>query len=190
MPNWSDLSFEGKHVDEKILHFSGPSPIRTRYEVFRILFPSILVTILVVALGVYQVISIGATIGLVLVLMIFMAFSTWYKLHRVKRNYVIITSKRVIFAGLDGLFKDYVKKITFDNIRNVNYFTDSFLGKLYGFGTLEIQSSHNGQSDIHVYHIPYGKLITHYIDKIISLDPEKRKDFPEFDPEYFKNWKK
>lgn len=190
MPNWSHMSFEGKHIDEKILHFSGPSPIRTGYEVFRILFPSIIVTIIIIFLGLYRMMSSWMTVVLVVGIFMFMAFSTWYKLHRVKRNYVIITSKRVIFSGLDWWFKDYVKKITFDNIRNVNYFTDSFLGKLYGFGTLEIQSSHNGQSDIHVYHIPNGKLITHYIDKIISLEPEKRKDFAEFDPAYFKNWKK
>ncbi len=190
MPHWSHLSFEWKHVDEKILHFSGPSPIRTRYEVFRILFPSVIVTIIIIFLGVYSILSSATTTFLVIGILLFMAFSTWYKLHRVKRNYIIITSKRVIFSGLDGFFKDYVKKITFDNIRNVNYFTDSFLGKIYGFGTLEIQSSHNGQSDIHVYHIPHGKLITHYIDKIISLPQEERKDFPAFDPAYFKNWNK
>ncbi len=149
-----------------------------------------IVTIIIIFLGVYSILSSATTTFLVIGILLFMAFSTWYKLHRVKRNYIIITSKRVIFSGLDGFFKDYVKKITFDNIRNVNYFTDSFLGKIYGFGTLEIQSSHNGQSDIHVYHIPHGKLITHYIDKIISLPQEERKDFPAFDPAYFKNWNK
>ena len=51
------MSFEGKHIDEKILHFSGPSPIRTGYEVCRILFPSIIVTIIIIFLGLYQTIS-------------------------------------------------------------------------------------------------------------------------------------
>jgi hypothetical protein len=41
-----------------------------------------------------------------------------------------------------------------------------------------------------VYHIENGKMLTHYIDKVLHLDPEDRKKFSEFDPEYFKNWKK
>ncbi len=90
---------------------------------------------------------------------------------------------------MEWLFKDYVKKISYDNIRNVNYFTWSILGKIFNYGTLEIQSSHWWIGDITVYHIEHGKMLTHYIDKIIHIQAEERSSFPEFDPNYFKDWK-
>jgi hypothetical protein len=33
-------------------------------------------------------------------------------------------------------------------------------------------------------------MLTHYIDKLLHMPQEERKNFAEFDPEYFKNWQK
>lgn len=186
MPLYSHISFEGKHIDEKVLHIARPARIQTVYEMIRVGLPALVTIILLIILFSYQIIALSTLWIVTGGILLFLIITLSYKLYRVRRNYLYITSKRVLFHGIEGLFRDYVKKITLDNIRNVNYFTEHVVGKIAGYGTLEIQSSHDGMSNIIVYHIPHGKLLTHYIDKIISLSPDDRAQFPEFDPDYFR----
>jgi len=82
-----------------------------------------------------------------------------------------------------------MKKVTYDNIVNVNYFTESLFWKIFHYWTLHIQTAHSGLWDINVYHVENWKMLTHYIDKLISLSNEDRNDFKEFDESYFKDFK-
>ncbi|MDP5039065.1 MAG: hypothetical protein NWP80_01305 [Candidatus Gracilibacteria bacterium] len=181
-----NITFEGKHIDEKILHFTKPSKIQTIYENIRILIPVLLIQTLSIFLYNYGILNIIYFIIFWIILDFATFLTIYYKIYRVNKNFLIITSKRILFHGMEGLFKDYVKKISYDNVRNVNYFTTSILGKIYNYGTLEIQSSHGGLGDITVYNINNGKMLTHYIDKIMHLTPDERTNFGEFDPNYFK----
>ena len=188
--NLSELSFEGKHADEIVLHYCKTSNKQTYYEIFTILLPMTILGMIFTIMWVNQILP------MFLIMLFFIVFTVWswlsigYKLHRASNNYLYITSKRVLFHGMEWLFKDYVKKISYENIRNVNYFTNSILWKIFNYGTLEIQSSHGWEGDIKVYHIENGKMLTHYIDRLLHMPSDERKSFSEFDPEYFKNWQK
>jgi len=188
--NLSELNFEWKHADEIILHYAQPSNKQTYYEIFKILLPMTILWVIFTVLMVNKIIPVFIAIILYVIFTVWSGLTIGYKLHRASNNYLYITSKRVLFHGMEWLFKDYVKKISYENIRNVNYFTGSILGKIFNYWTLEIQSSHGWDGDIKVYHIEHGKMLTHFIDKIIHLPQEDRKKFNEFDPEYFKNWNK
>lgn len=187
---WKWYSFEWKHVDEVVLHYCKPSKKQTVLELIKIILPIVIIEIIFTSLAVQKVIPLFVLVIIFVLLTTWMWLTIWYKLYRASNNYLFITSKRILFHGMEWLFKDYVKKISYENIRNVNYFTDSFFWKIFNYGSLEIQSSHWGEWDIRVYHIENGKMLTHYIDKVLHLDPDDRKKFSEFDPEYFKNWKK
>lgn len=186
---WENHNFEWKHIDEVVLHFCKPSKKQTIIEIIKIIFPIIVIEIIFTTLTVSWYIPLFILIIIFVLLTTSLGLTIWYKLYRSGNNYLYITSKRILFHGMEWLFKDYVKKISYENIRNVNYFTDSFFWKIFRYGSLEIQSSHGWEWDIRVYHIENGKMLTHYIDKIIHLPTDERKDFSEFDPEYFKNWK-
>lgn len=186
---WTQHEFEWKHADEVVLHFCKPSKKQTIYEIIKVLLPIIIIEIIFTALAVSWYIPLFVLIILFVLLTTSLGLTIGYKLHRAWNNYLYITSKRILFHGMEWLFKDYVKKISYENIRNVNYFTDTLFGKIFKYGSLEIQSSHGWEWDIRVYHIENGKMLTHYIDKVLHLSPEERKDFAEFDPTYFKNWK-
>lgn len=189
MPSWRHLHFEGQHVDEKILHFARPSKKQTIIEILKIILPMLIIISIIVAFAAWWIIWVLWTTLLVFLVVIPASVTIFYKLYRSKRNYLFITSKRVLFHGMEWLFRDYMKKITYENIRNVNYSTDSIWGKIFWYGTLSVQSSHGGEWDITVYHIEYGKMLTHYLDKVMSLPQEERNNFNEFDASYFKNWK-
>lgn len=186
---WENHSFEWKHVDEVILHYCKPSKKQTVLEIIKIILPIIIIEIFFTALAVKEIIPLFVLIIIFVLLTTSLGLTIWYKLYRAGNNYLYITSKRILFHGMEWLFKDYVKKISYENIRNVNYFTDSLFGKIFKYGSLEIQSSHGWEWDIRVYHIENGKMLTHYIDKIIHLSADQRWEFAEFDPQYFNNWK-
>lgn len=186
MGKYDNLTFEGKHIDEKILYFSNPSKIQLKIELFKIILPLILVDLIFVLLYFYNVFSFVWFIILFLIFTWFSLFSIFYKIYRTKNNYLYITSKRILFHWMNWFFKDYVKKISFENVRNINYFTVSFFWKIFWYGNIEIQSSHWWHWDITLYHMENWKMIAHYIDKLISLTPEERKNFAEFDKNYFK----
>lgn len=189
MPSWRHIHFEWQHVDEKILHFARPSAKQTVLEVLNIVLPLCIIITIILLLWLWWYLWILWTFLLCLFVIAPASTTIFYKLYRAKRNFLFITSKRVLFHWVEGLFRDYMKKITYENIRNVNYSTDSLWGKIFWYGTLRVQSSHGGEGDITVYHIEHGKMLTHYIDKIISLSQEDRNNFTEFDYSYFKNWK-
>lgn len=182
----SHIWFEGKHVDEKVLHFDKPSKVQTIYENIRIIIPVLLIQLGSISLLTYELISLNFLIIFWLIIDIATLLTVSYKTYRVRKNFLIITSKRILFHWMEWLFKDYVKKISYDNIRNVNYFTTSLLWKIYNYWTLEIQSSHGWVWDITVYNINHWKMLTHYIDKVMHLEPQERSEFNEFDPDYFK----
>jgi len=190
MPNWSNITFEWKHVDEKVLHFTRPSGKQTFLEILKIVIPVIFIEGVFVFIGIKEFLSPWISVSIVIAIFIFTLVSIWYKLYRSKRNFLYITSKRILFHGIEWLFNDYMKKVTYDNIVNVNFFTTSLFWKIFWYGTLKIQTAHSWTWDISVYHIENGKMLTHYIDKLISLSSDERKEFNEFDVSYFKNWKK
>ncbi len=182
---YKHMSFEGKHADEVILYYCRPSWVQLKYELLKLLLPMLLIDIIFIVLFASDVINIGVLVfGCIIVTLLF-AFSVFFKIYRARNNYLYITSKRVLFHGIEWFFKDYVKKINYENIRNINYFTESFIGKMFNFGALEIQSSHGWAGDIKVYHIHHGKMLTHYIDKLMSLSLTERARFAEFDIDYF-----
>ncbi|MCP4523119.1 MAG: PH domain-containing protein [Candidatus Gracilibacteria bacterium] len=186
---WNNIHFEGKHEDEKILHYCLPSKKQTVYELLKILMPMVFIYVLLTVLMFNDYIPFSVGVVIYVIITLGVGGAVGYKLYRAHNNFLYITSKRILFHGMEGLFKDYVKKISYDNVRNVNYFTGSILGKIFNYGTLEIQSSHGGIGDITVYHIDNGKMLTHYIDKLIHIPVEERGNFPEFDANYFKDWK-
>lgn len=188
--NLSELNFDGKHADEVILHFCKPSNKQTYYEIIKILLPMLILLVIFTTMLVNEILPKVIVMVLFFIFTVGTGLTIWYKLYRASNNYLYITSKRILFHGMEWLFKDYVKKISYENIRNVNYFTDCILWKLFNYGTLEIQSSHWGEWDIKVYHIDNGKMLTHYIDKLLHMPLEERRGFSEFNAEYFKNWQK
>lgn len=186
MWKYSSLTFEWKHIDERILYFANPSNARLKIELIKIIFPFLFIIIIFFAFCYYSKISINIFFIFSLIIFLFFSFTVFYKIYRTKNNYIYITTKRILFHWIDWFFKDYVKKISYENIRNINYFTWSFFWKIFKYWNLEIQSSHWWDWDIKFYHIKNWKMIAHYIDKLISLSPEERKNFKEFDPDYFK----
>lgn len=180
-----NLTFEWKHFDEKILHYTKPSKVQTIYENIRIIIPVMIIQICSIFLLTYEIINLSTLIFLWIILDLSTFITVAYKVYRVNKNFLIITSKRILFHWMEWLFKDYVKKISYDNIRNVNYFTTSILWRFYNYWTLEIQSSHWWTGDITVYNINHWKMLTHYIDKVMHLNQEQRNTFQEFDPDYF-----
>ena len=189
MPNWSHITFEGKHSDEKVLHFAHPAKIQTVSEVSKLVFALIVVEIIIYILWRSEILSNGIVFSIMAGVFVLWVLSTLYKIYRTKNNFLYITSKRIIFHGINGLFWDHVRKITLDNIRNVDFRTESLLGRIFGYGTLIVQTSNDTGWDNQIWHINDAKLLTHYIDKIISLKLEERSNFNEFDSAYFKNWK-
>jgi len=189
MWKYSNLHFEGKHEDEKILYFCKTANIRVKIEILKIIIPFILMVVIICLIYLYKSFSVLVLSLILIVLTIIFLLSLFYKIYRVKNNYLYITSKRILFHWLEWFFKDYVKKINYENIKNINYFTESFIWRIFNYWTLEIQNWYWIDTDIKVYHINYWKMLTHYIDKLISLTKEKRESFGEFDPDYFKNWK-
>lgn len=189
MWKYSNLHFNWKHQDEKILYFCKPSNVRLKLELTKLLLPFLIIIGIFSTLFIYKIINIWFLLIAIFSALGFFLFSFFYKTYRYRNNYLYITSKRVLFHWLEWFFKDYIKKISYENIRNINYFTESFMWRIFKYGTLEIQSSHWWEWDIKVYHINHWKMLTHYIDKLISLSKEERVDFREFDPAYFKNWK-
>lgn len=186
MGKYENFTFEWKHIDEKILYFTNPSKVQLRLEVFKIIIPILIIDTIFIVMFYYKFFSVYIFIWLIFIFTIFSFLSVFYKIYRTKNNYLYITSKRILFHWMNWFFKDYVKKISFENVRNINYFTVSFFWKIFWYGNLEIQSSHWWLGDITLYHIENGKMLAHYIDKLISLTPEERKNFSEFDPNYFK----
>lgn len=185
---FSHLYFEWKHVDEVILHYALWSKIQLFYELFKIFAPTVFIIFILSIIVSYGFMSAWFFIISLITLIIISTLSMAYKFYRYKNNYLYITSKRVLFHWINWLFWDYVKKITYENIRNINYFTENFLWKIYKYWRFEIQSSHGWDWDITVYHIENWKMLTHYIDKVMSLKPEERQNFACFDPNYFKKW--
>lgn len=189
MPNWSHIHFEGKHVDEKVLHFARPAKAQTILEVSKIIIALIVIELVMTGIYWLGLFSWGLTILVMSVLGVIAIISIFYKLYRIKRNFLYITSKRIMFHGINGLFGDHMRKITLSNIRNVDYQTESLLGRICGYGTLIVQTANDTGGDNHIWHINDARMLTHYIDKLISLKEEDRSEFNEFDASYFKNWK-
>lgn len=189
MWRYSNLTFEWKHIDEKILYFANPSKVQLKFEIFKIMIPFLIIIFIFSILFFYWKINFLIFIIFFSILLLFFSISIFYKIYRTRNNYIYITSKRILFHWINWLFRDYVKKINYENIRNINYFTTSFFGKIFWYGSIEIQSSHWWSWDISVYHMEHWKMIAHFIDKLISLTPEERKNFAEFDENYFKNFR-
>lgn len=190
MPSWSHITFEGKHADEKILHFARPSKKQTIFEISRIIIPVMLIIIIFSVLFSKDIIWWGIFLITITSFIIGSAVAVMYKIYRTNRNYMYVTSKRILFHWIEWLFNDYMKKVAYENIVNVNYFTDSLLWRIFWYWTIQIQTAHSWLWDIMIYNIEYWKMITLYIDKIISLPNEERASFNEFDVRYFKDWKK
>jgi hypothetical protein len=53
--NLSELTFEGKHKDEIILHYCKPSNKQTYYEVFKILLPMTILGIIFTSMLVNEI---------------------------------------------------------------------------------------------------------------------------------------
>ena len=186
MGKWDGFSFEWKQIDEKVLHFSRPAKIQLIYEICIIGLPLIMIDIIILSLWIYFSISWWILWLTIFIITFIGVLSILYKMYRTKRNYIIITSKRIIFHGIKWLFNDYMKKIHYENIINVNYFTQNLVWKIFKYWTLEIQTSHSWLWDITMYNIENWKMLTHYIDKVISISQEERNNFWEFNPRYFK----
>ena len=189
MSKWEHIKFEGKHADEKVLHFAHPAKVQTIFEISKLVFALLVVELIIFSIWQINIISLWVITSIMGAVWLIGLLSIFYKSYRTKNNFLYITSKRIIFHGINGLFWDHVRKITLDNIRNVDYRTESLLGRIFGYGTLMVQTSNDTGWDNHIWHINDAKLLTHYIDKIISLSLEERINFNEFDASYFKNWK-
>lgn len=189
MEKWTQKSFEWKHADEKVLHFSHPHKMQTIWEISRIVFAFLFVGLILILIWSTGIMWKSVLVFIGIMIFWVTAFSVWFKLYRAKRNYLYITSKRILFHGIRWLFKDHVRKITLDNVRNVDFQTESLLWKIFWFGTLIVQTANDTWGDNKIWHIQDAKMLTHYIDKVISLSQEERNNFAEFDASYFKNWK-
>ncbi len=189
MPNWSHIQFEGKHVDEKVLHFAWPAKAQTVLEVSKIVIALLVIELIVFAIFLSGLISWWILASIMIGLFVIAGISILYKLYRIKNNFLYVTSKRIMFHGINGLFGDHMRKITLDNIRNVDYRTESLFWRIFWYGTLVVQTANDTWWDNHIWHIKDARMLTHYIDKLMSLWTEERKDFNEFDASYFKNWK-
>ncbi len=188
MPNWEHINFEWKHSDEKVLHFAHPAKVQTVLELSKLVFALLVVEAIIYIIGRTELLSWSMVYLIMGIILVIGILSLLYKFYRTKNNFLYITSKRIIFHWINGLFWDHVRKITLDNIRNVDFRTESLLWRIFWYGTLMVQTSNDTGWDNHIWHINDAKLLTHYIDKIISLDLEERSKFNEFDATYFKNW--
>lgn len=186
MDKWANLYFEWKLIDEKVLHYSKPSKIQLIYEISIISIPILFIVVVFLLIWNYFNLNSWTLVLISILILSIWWFNIFYKIYRTRRNYIIITSKRILFHWIKWFFNDYMKKIHYENIVNVNYFTANLIWKFFWYWTLEIQTSHSWMWDIVMYHIENAKNITHYIDKLISLNPEQRNDFGEFNPNYFK----
>ena len=180
------MHFEWQHIDEVILYYCRPSKAQLYYELSKIWIPFVIIMGLWIVLYLKGIIAIGVMSLLSVILTWLFVFSVFYKIYRARNNYLYITSKRILFHGIEWFFHDYVKKIHYENVRNINYYTESIFWKIFGFWAFEVQTSHGRRGNIRVYHVHHWKMLSHYIDKLISLSPDERKKFGEFDVDYFK----
>lgn len=189
MWKYSNITFDWKHIDEKVLYFARPSKKQTVFELLKVVLPVLLVETVFIILWSNQILSGWLATFIIVSIFILTIITVAYKIYRSKRNYFYITSKRIFFHWIEWIFNDYMKKVSYENVINVNYFTNSLLWRIFKYGTLEVQTAHSWLWDIHIYNIEYGKMLALYIDKLMSLSQEERNDFYEFDPNYFKNSK-
>lgn len=190
MSKYSNINFEWKHIDEKVLYFARPSKKQTIFELLKIIIPVIFIEIIFIVLWAKEILSWWLATFVIVFIFISAIITVFYKIYRSKRNFLYITSKRILFHWIEGLFNFYMKKISYENIINVNYFTTSLLWRIFKYWTLEIQTPHGWLSDIHIYNIEYWRLLALYIDKLMSLSQDEKNNYYEFDPLYFKNYKK
>ena len=95
---YDNIHFEGKHEDEKILHFCRPASMQLKYELFKLTFPIFCIAAIFIALYVFDIIlSFFIIISILIALIVLSTFSIFYKIYRSKNNYLYITSKRVLF---------------------------------------------------------------------------------------------
>jgi len=101
MPNWSHIHFEGKHIDEKVLHFAGPARAQTILEVSKLIIALIFIELIVFSIYWSSLMGLGLTITIMAALLLVAASSIIYKLYRIKNNFLYVTSKRIMFHGIN-----------------------------------------------------------------------------------------
>jgi len=188
--NLQDIYFDWKQEEEKILHFCWTSKIQLFLELLKIAFPSIAIVSLVWVIIIFNFVPLFWGIILMILFWSIWLFSILYKKYRYKQNYFIITSKRILFHGTNWWFWDYIRKINIEKRVDTNFYTKSIFWRIFKYWTLKVRSETWWiKWEIKIYHLVYGKMISHYIDKLCSLSEEERKVFNSFDPDYFKWWK-
>jgi membrane protein YdbS with pleckstrin-like domain len=97
MSKWDKISFEGKHIDEKVLHYCRPSKYQTFYEILKIEIPVLLISIIFILVSLYEILSFSITLPIIALLWVVSSLTVAYKIYRSKNNYLFITSKRILF---------------------------------------------------------------------------------------------
>jgi len=120
----------------------------------------------------------------IVIFVIILAISLFYLFRVVffwKKNYIIITSRRIIDNDRQGFFQKKVSEIPFEKVNNVLYSSKGMWQHLLKYGNIEIQLI-GSEKPLIIYNIKdpedIQKLLNELIEKFLKTEPnQKQADF-------------
>lgn len=173
-------SFKGQIENEKILFFARPHLLIFIWSIIKILILSAL--IIFTGIGASYIFSFKMIYGILaaslicIIALIFIWF-LWQK------TFFIITNHRVLIRIQKGLFHNEMWSVNLTKVRETAYQLSKFLGSIFGYGTILIQSDVElGKKKISFQNLPHVQDAKFFLDKIVEMvESGKNKDkFPEF----------
>lgn len=116
----------------------------------------------------------------IVIFVIILAISLFYLFRVVffwKKNYIIITSRRIIDNDRQGFFQKKVSEIPFEKVNNVLYSSKGMWQHLLKYGNIEIQLI-GSEKPLIIYNIKdpedIQKLLNELIEKFSKTEPNKK----------------
>lgn len=112
------------------------------------------------------------------------AFTLWYL------SVLVITDRRIMIFVQRGLFSSYALDLQYSNIQDSAYAYRHPLHYLFNYGALIVRSSPSAIKRFEAENIPNPRDVHHYINKLMLLFDEAKREgrAPEL-PIFKKNWK-
>lgn len=131
----SELAFEGQREDEKLLFVFRRHIIAMRKGFYMLLIPFAISAIPPLIWQTHLELFLIPIGGLALGLILFMYhFMMWYF------TVYIVTDQRIRQVTQRGFFGKDVVELRLSKIQNISYTIPGFVGELFGFGTIVIQT--------------------------------------------------
>lgn len=173
-------SFKGQIENEKILFFAHPHLLIFIWSIIKVLILSALIVF--TGIGASYLFSFRMIYGisvasLICLVILFFVWFLWQK------TFFIITNHRVLIRTQKGLFHNEMWSVNLTKVRETAYQLSKFLGSIFGYGTILIQSDVElGKKKMSFQNLPHVQDAKFFLDKIVGIvESGKDKDkFPEF----------